>query len=185
MVDQPAGQGSDERISKAELLAKINQSRARLEASLGQLSESQLTQPGPEGWSIKDHLAHLAAWELGMAELLNRGDRFAAMQVEEVFALGNDQNKNYTDEINALIYQHHAGQPYAQVLAEFQDAHRQMLAALNVLSDADLYRNYADYTPDGEGPQAPVINWIIGNTAEHYDEHTQYIQNLLQSERKG
>lgn len=182
MVDQPAGQSPGERMSKAELLAKINQSRARLEDSLGRLSESQLTRPGPDGWSIKDHLAHLAAWELGMAELLGRGDRFAAMQVETVFALGHGEDEDLTDEINALIYQHHAGLSYAQVLAEFREVHRQMLDAINAFSDMDLYRAYSDYTPDGKGPQAPVINWIMGNTYEHYDEHTQYIQKLLQAE---
>ena len=68
-------------------------SRLALENTLRLLSDEQMTKPGPSGWSIKDHLAHLAVWEMGIAELLRRRPRFAAMQVEEAVAQGRSEEE--------------------------------------------------------------------------------------------
>jgi len=100
MTDQGTAEA---RMSKGELLERIQESYAALGETLRPLSEDQLDRPGPSGWAVKDHLAHLAVWELGIAELLQRRPRFAAMQVEEAFSQGQSQ-----DEINDLIYQRNA-----------------------------------------------------------------------------
>ena len=162
--------------NKTELLERIHQSRSALEETLDPLEEVTLTRPGPDGgWSIKDHLAHLAVWELGIAELLGGRPRFAAMQVEDAVS----QGKGY-DEINEVIHRLHAGLSLEQVLDEFQDAHRQLLQALDALSSEVLFRPYASYVPDGSSDrQEPVINWINGNTFGHFDEHHGYIRALL------
>jgi hypothetical protein len=49
--------------TKNELLSAIAADRARLEAVTAPLPGRELTTPGREGWSVKDHLAHIAAWE--------------------------------------------------------------------------------------------------------------------------
>ena len=48
--------------SKAELLMRIRVARSELDLTVAGLDEAALAAPGPEGWSVKDHLAHLAAW---------------------------------------------------------------------------------------------------------------------------
>jgi hypothetical protein len=175
MTDQGTAEA---RMSKRELLERIQQSYAALEVTLHPLSEDQLLRPGPSGWAVKDHLAHLAVWELGVAELLKRRPRFAAMQVVEAVSQGRSE-----DEINDLIYRRNAGLSPAQASEFFQSSHQQMLQALEPLSDDDLYKPYAAYVPEGDqARQDPVMNWIIGNTFAHFDDHNRWIRDLLASD---
>ncbi|MCL4302053.1 MAG: maleylpyruvate isomerase N-terminal domain-containing protein [Anaerolineae bacterium] len=162
--------------TKTDLLARMAQARAALEQALGQLSEAQLTRPGPAGgWAIKDHLAHLAAWERGIAALLQRRPRWPAMGLDEAAISTYDEAG-----INDLIYQQHKDRSLAEVLADFHEAHRQMLAALDGLSDAELFKPYAYYTGEAAGDDMrPIIGWIIGNTYEHYAEHQAWIEAML------
>jgi len=99
-MDNQQNDNQDESLpqNKAELLERIQRSRSALEGTLSALSEDQLRQAGPSGWSIKDHLAHLATWELGIVELLRHRPRFAAMQIEEAISQGKSE-----EEINDLI----------------------------------------------------------------------------------
>jgi len=166
-----------DRIGKAELLEQIHRSYTALVEIIQPLNESQMARHLPSGWAVKDHLAHLAAWELGIAALLQHQPRFAAMQVEEA-----DEQGKSTDELNELIYQHNASLSAAEARGRFEAAHLQMLRALAALNDDDLYRPYADYLPEGsQGFQDPVLYWIIGNTFEHFDEHQAYIRELISS----
>lgn len=161
--------------TKAELLERIQRSRSALEGTLSSLSEAQLLQSGPSGWSIKDHLAHLATWELGIVELLRHRPRFAAMQIEEAISQGKGEQ-----EINDLIYRRHAALSLSEVMNEFRTAHQQMLQTLESLDDEDLFKPYSHYLPEGSEPRLdPVINWVVGNTYEHFDEHHGYIRELL------
>ena len=75
--------------NKRELLAEAQAAHARMEALLATLSPAELSATIlDEGWSIKDSLAHLVAWEkmmLGWLESLRRGEpvvRFAPGYIE-------------------------------------------------------------------------------------------------------
>ena len=158
--------------STRELLARIQRSRLALERTLAPLTEAQMTAPGPTGWSIKDHLAHLAAWESGVVALLNRRSRFAAMNLEAAVVQGMTE-----EEINEVIYQQHAGLSLAQVRDQLDAAEREMRQVLQRLDDHELLAPYASFLPEGSaGRQDPVLYAIAGNTYEHYDEHREYIE---------
>jgi len=162
---------------KAELLERIEAARAALDQAIGQLSDAQLVAPGPyEGWSVKDHLAHLAAWEQGIAALLQGRPRYAAMGVDEPTYLTAG-----TDAINAAVYERNKDGPLREVLADFRQTQRDLLAALAALSDADLLKTYSHYQPDEPGKDRgePVLKWIVGNTYEHYAEHQAWIEALV------
>jgi uncharacterized damage-inducible protein DinB len=74
---------SDWPQNKAELLTLIEQSRQTLEEALNRLSEAQLTElKDAQGWSVKDHLTHLAAWERGMVDLLEYRARYEGMGLD-------------------------------------------------------------------------------------------------------
>lgn len=51
----------DER--RQALLGAFQESRAALMAAVEGLSEVQLIDPSVDGWSVKDHLAHIAQWD--------------------------------------------------------------------------------------------------------------------------
>jgi len=163
--------------TKVDLLERIDRSYARLELFVRSLTSDQLTAPGPSGWSIKDHLAHLAVWELGVVELLNRRNRYAAMQVEEAASQGKSE-----DEINDMIYRQNRGLTLSDVMDMFRRTHQEMVRTLETFEDADLVKPYASFLPEGSrgGSQNPVLNVITGNTYEHYDEHYGWIQTQVE-----
>ena len=45
------------------LLQNYAQTRADLLAAIDGLSDKQLTEPSLDGWSVKDHLVHIALWD--------------------------------------------------------------------------------------------------------------------------
>ena len=162
--------------TKAELLERIERARAALEQTISGLSDAQLVAPGSDGWSVKDHLAHLTTWEQGIAALLERRPRYAAMHLDEQTYLTAGE-----DDINSIIYEHNKDRSLAEVLAAFEQGHQQVLAALAGLTDADLFKTYSHYQPDepGEDSGEPILRWIAGNTYEHYAEHEAWIQALV------
>ena len=162
---------------RAELLERIQRTRAALERTIGQLSETQLAAPGAaSGWSVKDHLAHLAVWEVSLTALLQRRPRYAAMEVDEATYLRG------ADAINEVVYQRNKDRSLAEVLAAFRQAHDQLLDALGGLTDADLLKTYSHYQPDepGEDSGEPILKWVAGNTYEHYAEHHAWLQALAE-----
>jgi uncharacterized protein (TIGR03083 family) len=163
-------------ITQSELLTQIHHSYSALEQTLKPLTDAQLTRPGPGGWSVKDHLTHLLAWENSMVFLLSGRARHLGLGVDEAMYLRGDD-----DEINAAVQRLHAARPPAEVLADFRATHQRMVEAIKRLSDADLLKVYSNYLPDepGEETGEPICKRILGNTVEHFDEHRDYIQSLL------
>ena len=49
-----------------EVLESIEKEWNALQAVFSKLEIDQMTSPGAEGWSVKDELAHLAAWARGV-----------------------------------------------------------------------------------------------------------------------
>ena len=161
--------------NKKELLERIQSHRSPLEQTISQLSDSQLAAPGlTSDWSVKDHLAHLAVWEVSLAALLRHEPRHAAMKVDETSYLRG------ADAINEIVYQHNRERSLGEVLVHFRKSHQQVLAALDGLTKSDLFRTYSYYQPDepGEDSGEPILAWIAGNTYEHYAEHHALIQAI-------
>jgi uncharacterized damage-inducible protein DinB len=161
--------------SKAGLLRHIAESRARLDDIVSPLSEPELTEPGDEGWSVKDHLAHLAAWEESLLALLEGRDRDAALGLPPATLEAGNRD---VDWVNARIFEQNQEKPLDQVLEEYRASHARVLAAIGRLSDADLLRPYSSFQPGSED-ERPVINWINGDTWEHDDEHLGWITAIL------
>src|SRR5207249_11540826 len=49
--------------NKDDLLQHYRQTREGLMSAIDGLSDEQMTEPSLDGWSVKDHLAHLALWD--------------------------------------------------------------------------------------------------------------------------
>lgn len=163
--------------TKAELMPEVEQAWAALNAAIDRLSETQLTTlRDPQGWTVKDHLIHVAYWERSAVFFLTGQPRHVALGVDEsLYLRGSD------DEINAAIFQEHKDLPLTEALAQFRDTHQQLLSVLQPLTDADLQKRYREYLPDepadGDGPLA--IDVVDGNSANHYAEHLTWIEELL------
>lgn len=164
--------------TQRKLLADIEREWNALQTYLSRLTPAQLCEVrDPHGWSVKDHLIHLAYWERGALFFLQGKPRHIGMDVPESLYLDGG-----FDQINAVIQHKHKDLPLEAVQAFLQDIHRQMLEKLAKLSDADLKKPYRRYLPDepgvGEGP--PALDVIYANTAEHFAEHLAWIKALLE-----
>ncbi len=168
---------SDHRVTtKAELLDAIDSVWPALNAAIDRLTEAQLaTHHDGQGWTIKDHLIHLTAWERSVVFFLQGKPREEGLGVpSSVYLQGND------DKINAVIYQRCHELPVVEAVAQFRVVHQELMQLLQPLTDEDLQRPYRYYLPHepGEGDGRPAINVIYGNTAHHFREHLACIEAL-------
>ena len=160
---------------KPELMERIQREWAALGQAVGQLSDEQMSLPGTGGWSVKDNLAHLAAWEQFMLLHYLRGrPAHEVMQVDEATMETIDENG-----LNEILYRRNRDRSVSDVLADFRRSHQQVLAALEQMSYADLMK--PRHPDDAEA--RPVIGWVMGNTYEHYREHRAAIQALIEHNR--
>lgn len=170
---------SDIEVTKAELLRRMDEGYKQFKQLLSTWTDEQLTKPGPEGWSVKDHVAHLAAWEAGIAALLRKDNRWEAMGLpKDITSRDLDEN-----QLNALIHEHDHKHSLTEVRAAFEDSHRQMASAINSLTDADLVKTYSYFQPDepGDDDGRPIWPRIVGNSYGHYEEHTPWIKTVIES----
>jgi hypothetical protein len=130
-----------------------------------------LATTGPDGWAVKDHLAHVAAWEISLLALIEGRDRPKAMGID------NLQEEN-VDEINRLVFVLHREKSPAEALRFFRETHAQLMAALAKLSPADLELPYSHFQPSDPDESRPVLEWVAGNTYDHYAEHIGWIREL-------
>jgi uncharacterized protein (TIGR03083 family) len=168
--------------TKTELLKRIDESRTRLERSFDGLSEADLKAAGADGWSVKDHLAHVAAWEESLLALLEGRDRYAAIGLDPAT---REAATNDVDAINEVIHRRSQDRSPSDVIAAFQETHARLRVALTKLTDADVLRPYSHYQPHvSPADPRPVAGWIDGDTWEHYDEHSAWIGNLRRDLRR-
>jgi hypothetical protein len=168
---------ADTPTTMAELRECISSSYAALEHTIEQLSDEQLTAPIDGSWSAKDLLAHIAAWEQVTIHF-HVGDR----SFEEVTRLTSvPYATTSVDQINEAFYQRDRDIPLAQVLQSFRSSHQELLAMLDRMSEADLFK---PYTPAGRGT-GQLIEWVIGDSYEHYDEHCATMERLLGAQAAG
>jgi hypothetical protein len=157
----------------AEVLERIHSTWAALHATFDGLSDQQLTDPGPEGWSVKDHLAHIMVWD-GVPTTILRGQ-------PQHRAFGLDQNAydrvDSVDQLNAYIYEKHKDRPLADIRACLAQVHADLVAAVTRLTDADLDRSIADFGSDVDDKR-PLRDKIEADSYGHYVEHTAWLAEL-------
>ncbi len=162
---------------KDGLVGQIQATRRALWSLVDRLSDAEMTVlRDAQGWSVKDHLVHLALWQNGIAALLRRQPRWPAMGLTVAAA----RDSVDSDTINALLQPKHAdmtAQDARQFLHDAQDA---LDAALDPLSTADLLKSYSSYQPDDPGHDTFVAAYVFGNSCGHYEEHLPWIEAIIQ-----
>jgi uncharacterized damage-inducible protein DinB len=109
--------------------------RAELLAAIDGLGDETLIDPSLDGWSVKDHLAHIALW-----------DELRASEVVRISA-GHDSAWRMTGEqdavYNALAHDLRKALPPAQVRWELETTRQRLLDAIASATarglDASLY----------------------------------------------
>lgn len=145
-------------MNKAELLARVREARARLDAALDGLAEEDATRAGaltPE-WSVKDCLAHVAMWEREGVRVL--GD-----------ILAGTYRPRYDDETierrNREAVEQWRGRSYAEVAGELGAAHAEFESLLEGL-------------PEELDERTPGYKFIAGVTFDHMAHHAAQIEKF-------
>jgi len=158
-----------------ELLERIANGWAALNQRIAPLSSAQLTAPGPDdGWSVKDHLAHLATWE-GMLIALLEGK-----PIHSAFGLSRAEYDalESTDALNAVIAGQNSGKSLDEVLRWRDETHARLVTMIAALPDEDLSKPISFFQPD-DPDERPVLRKIIGDTYKHYTEHLPWIEAII------
>src|SRR3954451_9230574 len=112
----------------AEFCAAVASAYQEWEMVLAAVGEPRMTVPSVDGAeSIKDVIAHVAWYEREMIGVLH----------EHALA-GSDLWGLSTNARNVAIFAANRDRPLAEVLTEARNVHRQLLAELAALTDADL-----------------------------------------------
>jgi Protein of unknown function (DUF1706) len=164
-------------FGKAELLQEVDGTWTELNEALGELTEEQMTEVRDgEGWTVKDHIIHMAAWERSVVALLQGRPRYEGLGVDrQLFLTGGE------DSINAAIQKQRRDIPAGVALAELHEVHTELLGLLTPLDDVDLSNAVSDYLPGEPGArdERPIGAVIYGNTADHFREHQEWIAQMI------
>ncbi|HZU75349.1 MAG TPA: maleylpyruvate isomerase N-terminal domain-containing protein [Dehalococcoidia bacterium] len=135
------------------LLQHYRAMREDLLAAIDGLSDDRLIEPSIDGWSVKDHLAHLALW-----------DDIRAAEVTRI-AAGHDSAWRMSDEqdaaFNELGYALRVSLPLAQVRWELATSHQRLLDAIAAATPRAL---------------DPALYGEAGLRTSHDAEHTGWIK---------
>jgi uncharacterized protein (TIGR03083 family) len=174
-IHSQAGEYAVPPADKSELMARIDREWDALERAIAPLSEVQMTAPGADGWSVKDLLAHISAWERVLLVCDLQGGSFAeAAGMDEATSAAAEHMTAETG-LNDYFYQRDKQLPLSEVLANFRETHRQIVAALEPLDDADLQRAH-----DPDDPDSHLVDSIVGDTYAHYRQHRMTIAAMFE-----
>lgn len=162
---------------KHHLLAALTAEFDQWERLLTTLTDDQLTAPHPpDGWSIKDEIAHLHAWQQrSIARLEAAHDKRPPLFPQWGPDLDPEADAD-TDPVNAWIYDQYRDWPWADVYAEWRAGYQRLLALTDALAERDLLNG------DGFAWLAPYspADVVIGSY-DHHQEHWEALIARLQN----
>jgi hypothetical protein len=148
-------------MTKAQLLADLQEENRAWEALLAEIGEARIGQPGVAGaWSIKDIVAHLTGW---------RKRTVARLQAA---ATGDPEppppwpsHLQTDDEINAWIYEMNQRRSLREVLDDSQQTFLALVTAIEALPEAELIDPHHFPWTNGEVLSAKAV------FAHFHEEH--------------
>ena len=146
------------RETEVSVVDQVDRAWEALQKTVASLSEHELTEVRDHaGWTVKDHLIHIAAWEQAFLAGLDGRPRHEALGIDPADDRGDD-----FDAINAAIFARHRDRSLGDVQAAVEASHREVRARLT-----------------GPAARRPAPGDVAGNTWEHYREHHGWIRELV------
>jgi uncharacterized damage-inducible protein DinB len=148
------------------LAGQMEDARERLLTSFDGLSGEQMVQPGACGdWSVRDLLAHVAAWDRANSEafrMMVKGERPDLLDLED-------------DQIEAFNAEHHAqtvDSGLEDVVNELNASRGEMLAVLREIDNAALFAP----APGDDHADLSIASCVSVQIA-HDNEHAEMIED--------
>lgn len=154
-----------------DMLEQVHAARAEIEAIIDHLSQEQMTGTSDEGgWTIKDHLAHIAEWQRrGLAAIEGRPPW-------EAFGIERERYEQLDiDGINEILYERNKDRPVEEVLTDFRKTQEKVVLTLEQMNEDDLQKEI----PQGHSQKYRRIGELALSTfAGHDNEHVEEIRLL-------
>ncbi len=155
----------------SDLLNVINAEWNKLESMIIQVSDSQKMVSGVEGrWSIKDIMAHVAAWEKFAHDRINSALTGESLKFPVI------EGENFIDEFNQQIYEENKDIPLENVETDFYSSHRKFFEQIQSLDD-DILSQKLPFVWAGDLTFQILIS---ANTHWHYIDHAKSINKWLE-----
>ena len=156
---------------KSALLNGIRREWEALMAAVDRLSPVQMTTPDAGGWSPKDNLAHLGAWFQALL-----GYHMDHKSAEEVLGIPKELAEHFDfNRVNAFLVERSRERPADAVLTELKEKYAEVMARLEAMPFETLLQ---PRFPD-DPRKRPLLNWVLGNTSAHIQEHRLTIEKML------
>ncbi len=156
-----------------ELLSMIDAEWSALMDVIAKLSPKQMVTSDAGGWSPKDNLAHLMEW---MKILIY--NNLGAQPAHEVMGVAPEITKEWNfDVMNKVLFERHQHRSVEDVLAGLKRVYGDLLAKLDSMTFDDLMKPRFPDDPE----KGPFMNWVRGNSFEHFAEHREYIERVLKA----
>ncbi len=115
---------------RESLLRHYRATRAELLAAIDGLSDELLTAPSLDGWSVKNHLAHIATWdEIRAGEVLRISAGY-----ESAWSMTGEQDAAF----NAIAHDLRRALPVEQVRWELETSRQALLSAISTATPRGL-----------------------------------------------
>lgn len=157
--------------SMPELLSDIEREWKELWRVVGRLTPEQMTSPDAGGWSPKDNLAHLGEWINALM-----GYHMDRRPAHEVMGLPEEVTRAWDFEvINPALFERNRKRSTEEVISELKRLYSALTLRLRSMPfEALMQPRHAD-----DPERRPLLNWILGDTTEHFAEHRGTIERLL------
>jgi hypothetical protein len=158
----------------AELTEVIQAAWSNLEAFLSNLTKDQMANHDDQGWTVSDHIIHLAVWEDSVAVLFQGRPRHEALGVDEAYYL-----ESTFDEINEQIRKKQGMVPADEAVDRLRHVHLALMANLADLTDADIHKPVGEFFRNASRiDERRVVDLIYENTGNHFLEHLEWMRAL-------
>ncbi len=138
---------------KNELIKHYEDMRAAMRTAIEGLTPEQLIETSLDGWSVKDHLLHLASWDDIRASEVER----ISKGFESAWRMTPEQDEVF----NEMAYLLRRDLSLDQAMSEFEDSRSRLLAAIGGANERAL---------------DPSLYGEAGLKSGHEEEHTAWIR---------
>lgn len=157
--------------NKAELLQRLQEKRVDFDNLIATVPASMAEEPNlPNGWSVKDLLAHVAAYERWMAGNLQADNERRAPTNDELYDAGDELDSGDPfdlDTLNASIYNHFHGKSWQEIRAFAGDSYTRLTDAISNSPEEDFDREGLHSWLDN----GSLLSRLPELTYGHYTEH--------------
>ena len=157
--------------NKADLLHLLQEKRLAFDNLIATVPEIMVDEPNlPNGWSVKDLLAHVAAYERWMAGNIQAVSERRTPTNDELYDQGQELESGDPfdlDTLNASIYEHFHTMPWSDVHAFAGASYAALVEAISAAPDEDFDREGLHPWLDN----GSLLTRLPELTYGHYTEH--------------